>query len=44
MIKSELEFVWITTDGKRFLNKLDAFDHEKELEILKEDIEEEDLW
>tara|TARA_R110002167_G_scaffold840_3_gene3619 strand:- start:786 stop:914 length:129 start_codon:yes stop_codon:yes gene_type:complete len=42
MVKSELEFVWITTDGKKFLNKLDAFDHEKELEILKEETE--DLW
>ena len=43
MIKSELDFVWITTDGKRFLSKLDAFDHEKELEILTEDVEEKDL-
>ena len=36
MIKSELEFVWITTDGKKFLNKRDAEDRQKELGILEE--------
>jgi len=48
MIRSELDFVWITTDGKRFLNKLDAEDRQKELSILEEDTIEStnivDLW
>lgn len=34
MIKSELDFVWITTDGKKFLNKQDAEDRQRELKIL----------
>ena len=37
MIRSELDFIWITTDGKKFLNKRDAEDRQKELGILKED-------
>ena len=48
MIKSELEFVWITTDGKKFLNKRDAEDRQRELGILEEDKNESsgvvDLW
>ena len=43
MVKLELEFVWITTDGKKFLNKLDAFCYVLELEILTEDTETEEL-
>ena len=37
MIKSELEFVWITTDGKKFLNKRDAEDRQRELKILTDE-------
>jgi hypothetical protein len=37
MIKSELEFVWITTDGKKFLNKRDAEDRQRELGILTDE-------
>jgi len=37
MIKSELDFVWITTDGKKFLNKRDAEDRQKELKILTDE-------
>tara|TARA_R110002110_G_scaffold168449_2_gene369942 strand:- start:674 stop:871 length:198 start_codon:yes stop_codon:yes gene_type:complete len=48
MIKSELDFVWITTDGKKFLNKRDAEDRQRELGILEEDKNESsgvvDLW
>jgi hypothetical protein len=43
MIKSELDFVWITTDGKKFLNKRDAEDRQKQLKILEEDENVEDL-
>jgi len=35
MIKKELEFVYITKDGKRFLNKNEAIEHQK---ILLNDI------
>ena len=37
MIHHELAQVWITTDGKKFLNKRDAEDRQKELFILEED-------
>ncbi len=37
MIRSELDFVWITTDGKKFLNKRDAEDRQKELKILTDE-------
>ena len=29
MITSELEFVWITSDGKKFLSKDEAVKHEE---------------
>ena len=29
MITSELDTVWITSDGKRFLSKIEAETHEK---------------
>ena len=29
MVKSELDFVYITSDGRRFLNKQDAILHEQ---------------
>ena len=35
MIKKELHFVWITKDGKKFLNKDEAIEHQK---ILSNDI------
>ena len=31
MIKKELHFVWITKDGKKFLNKNEAIKHQKSL-------------
>ena len=31
MIKHELDFVWITSDGKRFLDKSKAVEHEESL-------------
>jgi len=31
MIKKELHFVWITKDGKKFLNKDEAIEHQKTL-------------
>ena len=31
MIKKELHFVWITKDGKKFLNKDEATEHQKTL-------------
>ena len=38
MIKHELDFVWITSDGKRFLDKAEATKHEETLHIEEEDI------
>tara|TARA_R110000824_G_scaffold353775_1_gene540882 strand:+ start:2670 stop:2807 length:138 start_codon:yes stop_codon:yes gene_type:complete len=34
MIHHELAQVWITTDGKKFLDKRDAEDRQRELVIL----------
>ena len=31
MINKELDFVWITSDGKRFLDKAEATKHEESL-------------
>ena len=31
MIKKELHFVWITKDGKKFLNEQEAIEHRKTL-------------
>ena len=31
MLKHELDFVWITSDGKRFLDKAEATKHEASL-------------
>tara|TARA_R100000329_G_scaffold27934_1_gene25963 strand:+ start:385 stop:528 length:144 start_codon:yes stop_codon:yes gene_type:complete len=31
MIKKELHFVWITKDGKKFLNENEAIKHQKSL-------------
>ena len=38
MLKHELDFVWITSDGKRFLDKAQATKHEETLHIEEEDI------
>ena len=32
MIKTELDFVWITSDGKRFLTKDEAVEHEESIQ------------
>ena len=45
MIHHELAQVWITTDGKRFLDKNKALTHEKTIEIHKQAEDElKDIW
>ena len=39
MIKHELDFVWITSDGKRFLVKGEAVAHEERLNIQDEELD-----
>ena len=39
MITSELDFVWITSDGKRFLDKGEAVAHEERLNIQDEELD-----
>ena len=38
MVKTELDFVYITSDGKRFLDKTEAAKHEESLHVEGEDI------
>tara|TARA_R110002074_G_scaffold157529_4_gene314478 strand:+ start:115 stop:246 length:132 start_codon:yes stop_codon:yes gene_type:complete len=37
MISHELAQIWITSDGKKFLNKRDAEDRQRELKILTDE-------
>ena len=39
MIKHELDFVWITSDGKRFLDKGKAVEHEETLKVQDKDLD-----
>ena len=39
MIKHELDFVWITSDGKRFLDKSKAVTHEERLNIQNKELD-----
>ena len=38
MITHELAQVWITSDGRRFLDKAEATKHEESLHVEEEDI------
>ena len=38
MVKTELDFVYIASDGKKFLNKTKATKHEESLHVEEEDI------